>query len=143
MGFLGKLFGTEKEQHPTLDPSTPAADRLERNKGALERFARKVHDKLELVPGARAIYVFIGRPPDAFGIAWFEGSEEHNLKRLMADRKLSQRKIQAVSEELREAYQRARGEPRYVFSLAGKQVTVTPSAALEAELVKIIHEVAE
>jgi hypothetical protein len=143
MGLLGKLFGAQKEQRPALDPSNPAAERIERNKAMLEGFASKIHDKLELVPGARATYVFIGRPPDAFGIVWFEGSEEHNLKRLMADRKLSQLKIQAISDELREAYQRTRSEPRYAYTLGPKKVVVTPSAALEAELVKIIHEVEE
>src|SRR5688572_13125158 len=106
MGLLGKLFGTEKEHHPALDPSSPATERIERNQVVLEGFANKVHDKLELVAGSRATYVFIGRPPDAFGVVWFEGSEEHNLKRLMADRKLSQAKVQAISDELAEAYQR-------------------------------------
>jgi len=141
MGLLGKLFGTGKAQHPALDPSNPAAVRIEQEKATLSGFVAKVRDKLELVPGSRATYVFIGRPPDAFGIVWFVGSEEHNLKRLMADRKLSQAKVQAISDELREAYERTREEPRYAYTLGGKNVVVIPSAALEAELVKIIHDV--
>ena len=142
MGLLGKLFGTKKPVHPELDPSSPAVERIERDKAMLEAFAAKIRDKLELVPGSRGTYVFIGRPPDAFGIVWFVGSEEHNLKRLMADRKLSAAKIQAISDELREAYQRTQEEPRYAYTLAGKNVVVTPSPALEAELEKHIHDVA-
>lgn len=140
MGLLGKLFGGER-QHPPLDPTGRAAARIEQDKAVLEAFAKKIHDKLELVPGDRAVYIFIGHPPDRFGIAWFEGAEEHNLKRLMTEKKLSQQKINAISEELRVAYSGAAAEPRYALTLGGKQVVVTPSARLEGELVKIIHEV--
>jgi hypothetical protein len=143
MGLLGKLFGADKPQHPSLDPASRGAARIEQNRTVLEAFAKKIHDKLELVPGEQAVYVFIGHPPDRFGIAWFAGTEEHNLKRLMADKKLSQQRINLLSEELRAAYQRASGELRYGYTLAGKQVVVTPSSSLEAELVKIIHEVEE
>jgi hypothetical protein len=143
MGLLGWLFGTEKAQHPELDPSSPAVQRIERDRAMLEGFAAKIRDKLELVPGSRATYVFIGRPPDAFGIAWFEGSQEHNLKRLMADRKLSAARIQKISDQLRDAYQRTLDEPRYAYTLSGRNVVVTPSATLEAEVAKLIHDVVE
>jgi hypothetical protein len=142
MGFLGKLFGSEKD-HPPLDPSSPAATRLERDRAVLEEFAGRVHDKLELVPGARATYVFIGRPPEAFGIAWIEHGEEHNFKRLMKEKGLSQREVQVRSDELRAAYVRSKEAPRYAADVGGKHVLVTPSPTLEAELVEIIHRVAE
>jgi hypothetical protein len=142
MGFLGKLFGTEKERHP-LDPSSTAAQRMARHRGVLDEFARKVHDKLEFIPGERAIYAFIGRPPDMFGIAWIENGEEHNFKRLMKEKGLSEIEVKQRSEELRQAYQRSMEEPRYTTDLGGKHVLVTPSATLEAELVEIIHRVAD
>lgn len=140
MGLLGKLFGGEKE-HPALDPASPAAARIERSRAMLDEFARKLHDKVELVPGERAIYAFIGRPPDAFGIAWFEQGEEHNFKRLMKDKGLQQRDVQIRSDQLRSAYIRAKEEPRFATTLGGKKVVVTPSATLERELLQIIHEV--
>lgn len=142
MGFLGKLFGGETEHQP-LDPSSAAATRLERDRGVLEAFVKKVHDQLELVPGARATYVFIGRPPDAFGIAWIEHGEDHNFKRLMSEKGLSQGEVQVRSDELRQAYLRSKEEPRYTAELGGKHVLVTPSATLESELVDIIHRVEE
>jgi hypothetical protein len=142
MGFLGKLFGSEQEHQP-LDPASPAARRLERDKGVLEEFAHKVHDKLEFVPGSRATYVFIGKPPDAFGIAWIEYGEEHNFKRLMKDKGLSQAQVQVRSDELRQAYLRSKDEPRYRADVGGKHVLVTPSSRLEEELVEIIHRVVE
>lgn len=142
MGFLGKLFGSEKEHQP-LDPSSRAAARLERNRPTIEEFAKKVHDKLELVPGERAIYVFVGRPPDAFGIAWLEKGEEHNFKRLMQEKGLSQREVQVRSDELRAAYVRSKDAPRYSLDVGGKHVLVTPSETLEREIVDIIHRVGE
>lgn len=142
MGFLGKLFGSEQEHQP-LDPSSLAARRLERDRTVLEEFARKVHDKLEFVPGSRATYVFIGKPPDAFGIAWIEYGEEHNFKRMMKDKGLSQAEVQSRSDELRQAYVRSKGDPRYRAEIGGKHVLVTPSGRLEEELVEVIHRVVE
>lgn len=142
MGFLGRVLGTEKH-HPPLDPSSSAAARLARERTLLEEFAHRVHDKLELVPGERAIYVFIGRPPEAFGIAWLEHGEEHNFKRLMKEKGLSESEARTRSEELRAAYVRSKEEPRYTAEVGGKHVLVTPSPALERELIDIIHRVVE
>jgi hypothetical protein len=142
MGILGRLFGGEQEHLP-LDPASIAATRLQRDKAVLEEFAHRVHDKLEFIPGSRATYVFIGKPPDAFGIAWIEYGEEHNFKRLMKDKGLSQREVQVRSDELRQAYIRSKGEPRYKADIGGKHVLVTPSSSLEQELVEIIHRVVE
>jgi hypothetical protein len=142
MGILGRLFGGEQEHLP-LDPASTAATRLQRDKAVLEEFAHRVHDKLEFIPGSRATYVFIGKPPDAFGIAWIEYGEEHNFKRLMKDKGLSQREVQVRSDELRQAYIRSKGEPRYKADIGGKHVLVTPSSSLEQELVEIIHRVVE
>jgi hypothetical protein len=140
MGLLGRMLGTEKEHLP-LDPASAAAARLARERPGLEEFAHRVHDKLELVPGERAIYVFIGRPPDAFGIAWIERGEEHNFKRLMKEKGLSEGEVRTRSEELRTAYVRSKDEPRFTADVGGKHVLVTPSPTLERELVDVIHRV--
>jgi hypothetical protein len=140
MGLLATLFGGDKE-HPALDPSSPTMERIERNRALLEGFAGKVKDKLEIVPGERGIYVFVGKPPDAFGIVWFHDGEESNFKILMKERGLSAQKVQLLSDELREAYKRNRTEPRYSWALAGRKVTVTPSPALEQQVAAIIRGV--
>lgn len=139
MGFLGKLFGSEKE-YPPLDPTTPAGIRMETYREVATAFANRLHDKLEVVPSEKVLYAFIGNPPDAFGIAWFEGGEEHNLKTLMKAHGLTQAQVQHISDELRHAYVQSQGEPRFAMPAGKKRVIVTPSATLERELVKIIHE---
>jgi hypothetical protein len=140
MGLLGKLFGGEKEL-PPLDVSNPTAARLEQNRGTLEGFAKRVQDQLEIVPGERGMYVFVGKPPKTFGIVWFHDGHESNFQILMKERGLSAAAVQIVSDELREAYVRTQADPRYSYTLAGRKVTVTPSKALDEEVAGIIAKV--
>ena len=141
MGFFGKLFGTEKEL-PPLDPGTPGSQRIERQRAVLEPWAAKLHDPLEVVPGERAVYVFIGRPPDRFGIAWFEADGvEHNLKTLAQRRKFTVRQMNELSAHLRKAYERSQQAPRFSLSLGQRKAKVILSPELEKDLLGIIHEV--
>lgn len=141
MGLLGNLFGGEKE-HPGLDASSSVAGRLEKNREMLEGFANRVKDKLEVVPGERGIYVFVGKPPGAFGIVWFHEGVESNFKILMKEKGLTPQQAQLTSDELRDAYKRHQEEPRYSWALAGRKVTVTPSPALAQDVSGIISKVA-
>lgn len=141
MGFFGKLFGTEKELAP-LDPASPGAKRIEKLRAVLEPWAQKLHDPLEIVPGERAVYVFIGRPPDRFGIAWFEADGvEHNLKTLAQKHKFTVRQMNELSAKLRTAYEHTAADPRFALSLGTKKTKVVASAGMEKELLTIIHEV--
>ena len=140
MGFLSGILG--HKELPPLDPQSSAARRIEQNRATVEQFAGKVKDKLELVPTADAIYVFIGKPPGTFGIAWLENGEEHNLKTMMQKQGLSQQTVAGISEALRTAYENHQSESRYQTTLAGKTVTVTPSEGLAAQVRRIIHNVA-
>ncbi len=140
MGFLGKLFGTEKPKHPPLDPTTPGAVRLAASAAVLEPFVKKVQGAMEFIPGERAIYVYIGAPPETFGVVWFEGAEEHNFKTLMKAKKLSDRQMKTISGHLGEAWSRNKDQPRFDWVIGGKTVVVIGSAAMEADLQKIIHE---
>ena len=141
MGFLGKLFGMDPEL-PPLDPASPGAKRIEAQRPALEAFVAKLHDPVELIPAERSIYAFIGRPPDRFGIAWFPGDgTEHNLKTLVKAKGLTVLQQNTLSSHLRKAYEKHAAEPRFSTTIGGKKVKVIPSAALELDLTKVIHEV--
>jgi len=139
MGFLSGILG--HKELPPLDPQSPSARRLEQNRASVEAFASKVKDRLELVPTADAIYVFIGKPPGTFGIAWIENGEEHNLKTMMQKQNLSQQSAMSISEALRAAYEAHQSDPRYQTTVAGKAVTVTPSDGLAGQVRRIIHGV--
>lgn len=142
MGLFGKLFGGgEKKEYPPLDPASAAAQCLDKFRPQLEALVKKVDDKYEAVPGQNAIYVFLGSPPGMFGIAWFiEGdAEEHNFKKLIQKKGLSQKKIDVLMNKLRAAYTENEGEPRYAAQVAGKKVLVVPSDGFAGSLHTSLH----
>jgi hypothetical protein len=141
MGFLDALFGSKQPQHPPLDAASPLATRLAGHQANLEAIAKKLHDKVEAVPGERTLYVFIGKPPEMFGIAWFDGGEEESLRTIMKSRNLPQSRVQRISDDVRELYVRHQAASRYSATAAGKPVTVTDSTALAADLDRLIDEV--
>ena len=143
MGFLDALFGSKKPQYPPLDAASPLATRLAAHRTNLEKMAGKVRDSLEAVPGESTLYLFIGKPPEMFGIAWFDGGgEEESLRTIMKSRNLPQSRVQQISDDVRAVYVRHQGAPRYSATASGKPVTVTDDPALVGDLDKVIHEVA-
>jgi len=139
MGFLGKLFGGEKEL-PPLDPASPGAKRIDAQRATLETFAAKLRDPVEIAPGPHAIYAYIGHPPDRFGIAWFEGDgQEHNLKTLVQKKKLTVLQVNKLSAHLRTIYEKHKDEPRYGLTIGTKKVKVVLSTEMEKELHDVIN----
>jgi uncharacterized protein YoaH (UPF0181 family) len=137
MGFFGKMFGGGPD-YPELASNTEAAARIEAIRGNLEELARDVSDPLEVVPSEAGAYVFIGKPPKRFGIAWIEGNEIKSFKSLMAEHGVSGETVAKVSDELREIYQRHQDENRFHAKVAERDVVVTPSEGLEHEVRDIL-----
>lgn len=140
MGFLSSLFGKGTDLR-TLEPESVAASQLEPFRPELERFVGRVNDRMELVPAEDSLYAFIGKPPGAFGMIWWRDGGEHNFKTLVQDRAVSQLRVQKLVEELRDSYKRHVGDERFTTTVAGRQVVVTPSEALAADVEKIIEAV--
>lgn len=138
MGMFDKLFGGKKD-YPPLPDDNEAKSRLETVKPQLEELANRVHDNLEVVPGEKEAYVYLGKPPKRFGIAWLHDGKVDGLNELVQDHKLSQPQVQALIGKLSEAYEHADKAPRYSTEVAGKQVTVIPSRGLGKEVHQIIE----
>jgi len=141
MGLFSKLFGGKEAAYPALDPASAGAQRIENFRLQLESLIKKVNDRYEAVPAQNALYVFLGSPPDMFGIVWFlEGdAEEHNLKKLMAKKGLSMKKGEGIMQKLRTAYTEVENEARYSTLAAGKQVIIVPSDSFADKLYTILH----
>jgi hypothetical protein len=139
MGFLDTLF-RKKIDCPPLDPTSVAATRIAVRSEELEPLVRKIHVRLELVPAADTVYVFLDKPPGAFGLAWFENGREVNFTTLKADQGVSQGRIQLLSKKVAAAYKKSAGTARFSLTIAGREVRVMPSDDLAAEIRQAIDE---
>ena len=138
MGMLDKLFGG-KNDYPPLPADNDAMAKLDGVKPQLEELANRVKDHLEVVPGEQEAYVYLGKPPKRFGIAWLHDGKVDGLNELVAEYKLSQPQVQKLIGALSAAYEHASDAPRYSAEVAGKQVTVIPSRGLGKEVHQIIE----
>ena len=130
MGIMGKLFGA-KVDYPALDSSAPAAKYLESVKPPIEKLMDETSEPLEVVPAEGTTYVFIGKPPKKFGIAWIEDRDKIvNFKSLVDKKGLSPDSLQNLSEKLRKAYIAHQDIPRYVTKISDREVVVIPSTSL-------------
>jgi hypothetical protein len=140
MGILGQFFGG-KLNYPPLDSSAPAAKQLESVRYPLEKLANETKDPLEVVPAQDSVYVFVGKPPKKFGIAWIEnGDKIVNFKSLVDEKGLSQDSLQNLSEKLRKVYIAHQNKPRYVTGISDREVVVIPSTSLLNNLKSVVEQ---
>lgn len=140
MGLLSSLFSS-KIDYPPIDPSTDAARRIAEVESQLGELAGKVSDKLEVIPSRHAAYVFIGKPPKKFGLAWIHDGEVSGLNSLVQDHGMKPTEVEKVVDELRTVYQKASDAKRFSTKVKDRLVVVTPSSQLEEDVHKIIDRI--
>jgi hypothetical protein len=140
MSLFGNLFSS-KPDYPAIDPSSTAASRVLEVKSQLGELADKTNDPLEVVPAEHAAYVFIGKPPKKFGLAWIHNGEISGLNTLVEEHDLSQPEVAQILNQLREAYERNAKTKRFCITVEDRDVVVTPSTRLEKEVHEIIDKV--
>lgn len=139
MGLLDRFFSS-KVTYPPLPASDEAAHQLEAIKPPLEELAHKVRDHLEVVPADQEAFVFLGKPPKSFGIAWIHDGKVTGLKEFAEEHHLSQVEVGKLVAKLGEAYEHAGETPRYSAEVGGKQVVVIPSEGLGQEIHQILSK---
>lgn len=139
MGFLDRIFASSKGYQP-LDETSPAADRIEKIRDQLETLSKQVHKPLEVVPGEEGSYVFIGKPPKDFGIAWIEGDKLHSLKSL-ADQGVKPEEMKTLSDNLRKVYEANQDDTRFTTKVGRKDIVVTPSEQFRSQVSDVIRQV--
>jgi hypothetical protein len=95
---------------------------------------------MEIVPSGDTAFVFVGKPPKAFGLVWIQDGQVLNLKKVVAEKGIPATTFTLISDDLRGAYERSGSAARYSTSLAGKNVVVTPSETLAREVNQIIQK---
>lgn len=138
MGLLDKLFGN-KVDYPPLSGDSELLMQQDEIKAPLEELARKVSDHLEVVPAENEAFVFLGKPPKNFGIAWIHDGKVSGLKEIAETHNLSQIEVGKLIVRLGEAYQHASEEQRFSTEIGGKQMVVIPSKGLEQEVHRILE----
>ena len=140
MNIFGNLF-SRKPDYPAIDPSSAAASRIAEVKSQLGELAGQVNDPLEVVPAKQAAYVFIGKPPKKFGLAWIHDGKINGLNTLVEEHGLKPPEVEQVVDQLRDAYKRNADVSRFCTTVENRDVVVTPSAELEKEVHEIIDKV--
>jgi hypothetical protein len=138
MGMLDRLFSRGKE-YPPLPQDNLATAKLDEIHEALESLTHRVRDHLEIVPAEHEAYVFLGKPPKHFGIAWIHDGKVSSLKELIEENQLKPAAVERLIDALRAAYTHANDAPRYSVHIGNKEVVVIPSEGLEHE----VHEILE
>ena len=140
MSLFGNLFSS-KPDYPAIDPSSTAALRIAEVKNQLGELAGQVKDPLEVVPAEHAAYVFIGKPPKRFGLAWIHDGKISGLNTLVEEHGLKPLEVERLLDQLRGAYERNADVSRFCTTVQDRDVVVTPSARLEKEVHEIIDKV--
>ena len=137
MGLFSKVFG-QSQEYPDLARDSAAARQLAAVSSDLEKLARDVKDPMEVVPSDKGAYVFIGKPPKKFGIAWIEGDQIKSFKTLMEEQGLSAQQVAKLSDALRDIYLRHQDANHYRTTIANRDVIITPSKPLENEVREVL-----
>lgn len=138
MGLLKNLLGGE--EHPPLPEDSYAVGRIKDVMPGLRQLVSETNDRFEVVPAEHSAYVFIGKPPKKFGMAWITGDKVANLGELAREKNFSPITLEKIEDELAAAYKRSETDQRYSLTLEeGQEVVVTPSQELETEVNRIIQ----
>ena len=140
MGFFSKFSG--QKDYPSLGADNVAAGQLANMRAALKTLIEEIPDKLEVIPDDDAAYVFIGKPPKKFGVAWIdEDGQIGKLHTLVQEKGVKPAVLQSISEELRAAYEKNQDADRFMTDVDGKSIVVTPCPELKNEVAEIISKV--
>ena len=140
MGFFDSLFGGGKD-YPPIDQSSTAAGQLESLSSPLKEIAGSINDTLEVIPGDNSAYVFFGKPPKKFGVVWIEdGDKVINFKNLIEEKGISEVRLGALSQDLRQVYINHKDQARFTAKIDEREIIVTPSNMLFDDLKKVVDE---
>jgi hypothetical protein len=138
MGFFDMLKG-KKEEYPPLPADSPARPRLQSDMKGLEMLSQEVTDKMELVPAEQATYVFIGKPPKQFGMAWVSGGEIGDFKKLGKEKGMTSLDLKPVMDKIKAAYENNPPPDRFSLKVGDRDLTVAPAGALAGEVEKLVQ----
>jgi hypothetical protein len=141
MSLFGNLFSGRTPDYPPLDDNSRTGKKVAEVEHEIQELIHKVSQPLEVVPSDHAAYVFIGKPPKKFGLAWIHDGEISGLNTLIEEHGVTPAEIENTMDQLREAYSRHHDAAHYTTTIDQRTVVVTASDALEHEVHDIIDKI--
>ena len=139
MGMFSRLFGGGPD-YPPLPPDSVLNARLHDLNDQLADLAGKVKQPLEVLPLPNAAYVFIGKPPKRFGMAWVHDGEVSGFQALVQEKGVSPAAVEDLVDKLQHAYVEADDARRYSADLDGQAVVVTDSPTLTVQVDGLVRK---
>ncbi len=139
MSLFSKLFGGTPD-YPPLPPGSPLGARIHDLDEQLTELTEKVNQPLEVLPLPNAAYVFIGKPPKKFGMAWVHDGEVSGFQALVQEQGVSPAAVEDVVTKLQDAYSAAEDAKRFTTQVGGGTVVVTDAPALTAQVDSLVRE---
>jgi len=137
--MFSKLFGGGPD-YPPLPPDSALNARLHDLNEPLTDLAGKVRQPLEVLPLPNAAYVFIGKPPKRFGMAWVHDGEVSGFQALVQEKGVSPAAVEDLVDKLQDAYVAAGDAQRSSAELDGQPVVVTDSPTLTAQVDGLVRK---
>ena len=128
MGLFDGLFGSKQA---ALDAQSQAAQWIDRS-GALAEFAAKANDRVEVIPGDGSLYAYVGKPPKAFGIVWFDEEGRHDVRSAMEQGAMVRDAAAQLVNQLGKIYETNASAERFEYHAGGHKIVVTPSSEMYA-----------
>lgn len=141
MSLFDRLFSGRTPDYPPLDDTSRAGRKVAEVEHEIEELMHKVSQPLEVVPSDHAAYVFIGKPPKKFGLAWIHDGKVSGLNTLVEEHGVTPGEIEKLIDEMREVYSRHQDAAHYKTTIDKREIVVTASDALEHEIHDIIDRI--
>ena len=139
MGLFRSLFSNPMPEYPKLDTDSWAGKRVSAVDPELHQLASRVSRPLEIVPSDHAVYVFIGKPPKKFGLAWIHDGNGRGFFRLVQEYGVTPAQVGRALDELRSAHAGHLDAEHYLATIGQRKVVVTVSEFLQTEVDRIIN----
>lgn len=136
--MTGSLTGGRRF-YPPLDGNSVAAQRMRAIEPQLHQLLKDTGENLEVLPGEQVAYVFIGKPPKKFGLAWILNGRIKNFKTLVEEDHVSPPRLERATDELREIYKASQNIERYSALIGDRSVVVTPDQQLQSSVHDVIQ----
>ena len=136
MGIFDKLKGSSAL--PTLEASSTAERLIEPYADRLADLADRA-GALEIVTAGESLYVFVGKPPRAFGLVWYHDGQEQNSKKVAEERGFAYAQLESFTNELRDVYMKHQGETRFARKIGRHTATVVPSEDFGADVAATVE----